>query len=92
MRRSCSDSPLTASQLDKVFGSDKGLQQLGWTDGCNARIELNDLQLTKVWRAQRCEVAPSALALSPSLLCSGGEPDLWCALDAGLLHCRLQVW
>jgi putative tryptophan/tyrosine transport system substrate-binding protein len=70
----------------------QGLQQLGWTDGRNARIELNDLQLTKVWRAQRCEVAPSALALSASLLCSGGEPDLWCALDAGFLHRRLQVW
>jgi hypothetical protein len=26
MRRSCSDSPVTASQTDKVFGSDKGFE------------------------------------------------------------------
>jgi len=63
MRRSCSDSPLTASQLDKVFGSDKGLQQLGWTDGCNARIELNDLQLTKVWRNASGYASAPRLAL-----------------------------
>jgi putative transposase len=51
MRRSCSDSPVTASQLDAVFGSDKFVR---YYNNCRYHESLDNLTPADVyfWRGQ----------------------------------------
>src|SRR5262249_1346328 len=76
----------TRSRAEAVLAAEKAIWRLQQT-------KPPQKPLASLWSIAR-GVLPwdERPVLSPSVLCSGGEPDLWCALDAGFLHRRLQVW